>query len=69
MWLDGIVYEVSGQNLGGISSGGKHFQTRSECLDVLQQMTSGNASNGVHRLPWATGYQKVLDLSVWDLRF
>jgi hypothetical protein len=78
VWIDGIVYEVSGQNVGGISSGGRHFDTRSECLEVLRGLplslplslpeSGSDGSTGLDAaLPWVTGYQKVVSLSLLDI--
>ena len=58
VWANGIVYEVSGQNLGGISAGGSHFETRSECLGKLRELAGD--------FPWVTGYQKVVPLGIED---
>jgi hypothetical protein len=59
VWVDGIVYEVAKQNKGGISAAGvSHFDTRSLCLSVLQNMTKD--------FPWVTGYQKVLPIGWGD---
>jgi len=77
VWVDGIVYEVSAQNAGGISAAGtSHFDTRSHCLDVLRDtlreaQTSAGASAGAGagagaraQLPWVAGYQKVQALAL-----
>ena len=82
VWIDGIVYEVSGQNIGGISSGGSHFDKRSECLQTLRELsyttnaaTTGGSGMGAETdsgmnvnapLPWVAGYQKVLSMSLLD---
>ena len=59
VWVSGIVYEVSAQNVGGISSGGSHFDTRSQCLAELREATRA--------FPWVVGAQKVVPVSLSDL--
>jgi len=80
VWVDGIVYEVSAQNTGGISAAGtSHFDTRSACLDVLKGMVTTDTQAGTGagagagagagtsvQLPWVTGYQKVQPMSRLD---
>jgi hypothetical protein len=68
VWVDGIVYEVSAQNTGGISAAGSsHFDTRSACLDVLKAMiTTETGTETLTQLPWVVGYQKVQPLSRLD---
>lgn len=55
VWVQATVYETSTE---GISSGATHFDTRSDCLDVLQDMLPSR--------PWVTGHQKVVALSWTD---
>ena len=59
VWTSVIVYEIGGSG-SGISSGGQHFDTRSDCLNVLQGMMGG-------KIPWVTGYQKMSKIYITDI--
>ena len=59
VWVSGIVYEVSAQNVGGISSGGSHFDTRSQCLSELR--------TALGDFPWEVGRQKAQPLALADM--
>jgi glucuronyl/N-acetylglucosaminyl transferase EXT2 len=56
VWTKVIFYDIAS---GGISSGGSHFDIRSECVQRLEKLSG-------YKYPWHIGYQKVTKLSTWN---
>lgn len=53
VWVGGEIYEIGSS---GISSNSAHFTDRGQCLETIEEMSSGV-------LPWIMGYSKVVAMN------